>query len=123
MPGDAALLNVDCLTLDFWNAGPFWLEIDNRPNIPVDVHVHIFSMGMTFAFAVELKEEFAHCQEKGGQVCMLQSAQANAVALPADPEHSSLIEALEPYRKNRVLHFPDMRHAYGSFPSKEYRKR
>ena len=62
-------------------------------------------------------------QEKGGQVCTLQNAQANAVTLPANPEHSSLIEAMEPYTKKRVLHFADMRHAYGNFPSKEYRKR
>ncbi len=59
----------------------------------------------------------------GGQVCTLQKGQANAVTLPANPQHSSLMEALEPYREKRVLHFPDMRLAYGNFPSKDYRKR
>ncbi|CAL8469429.1 g8970 [Coccomyxa elongata] len=63
------------------------------------------------------------CQVKGGQVCTLQKAQAKAVTLPANPEHSSLMEALEPYKKKRVLHFPDMRLAYSNFPSKEHRKR
>ena len=46
-----------------------------------------------------------------------------AVTLPPDPEHAVLIKALEPYRNDRVLHFADMRHAYGNFPSKQYRDR
>jgi len=49
--------------------------------------------------------------------------QKDAVILQPDPDHASLVKALEPYKSMRVLHFNDMRHAYGAFPSEDYRKR
>ncbi|EIE21596.1 hypothetical protein COCSUDRAFT_17381, partial [Coccomyxa subellipsoidea C-169] len=55
--------------------------------------------------------------------CRPPDAQANSVALQSDPEHASLIQALAPFSSKRVLHFEDMRHAYGNFPTKEYRDR
>lgn len=63
------------------------------------------------------------CVRQVGQDCRPLETKANAVTLRKNPDHATLLKALEPHSSKRVLHFADMRHAYGNFPSKEYRDR